>query len=152
MLKYKSIWNAVRSLRGKKDKLSGSSQDADLLSDGKGEALELEESDLEKRVKLWLSESSPPPCTRSTALTAGANTTRQNQEYRFEAHQKMYGMNAKKSSNVVLYHPDFADWKSIHLTYGTPSPENVRPDDIFQFLDDATTSLSKLLVAPFGRE
>jgi hypothetical protein len=149
MLKNKSrIMNAVRSLRGKKDKLSVSSQDSDSLSDGKGEALESEESDLEKRVKQWLSESSPPPCTRSTA---GVNT-RQNQEYRFEAHQQTYIKNAAMSSNVVLYHPDFADWTSIHPTHRTTTPENMRPDDLFQVFDDATTSLSKLLIAPFGRE
>jgi hypothetical protein len=140
MLKNKSrIWNSVRPLRGKKDTLS------DGLSSAKSEEFELD-SELKKRVRQWLSESSLPTDTSSQTSC----NLHQKQERYFDASQCSHGV--EKADAGVLYHPDFADWTSIHPMHDdrTPSPENLRADDFLQVLDDATASLSKLLSAPFG--
>ncbi len=137
-------------MRGKKDKLSENSQADSGSISANVEELQ-SDSELEQRVKRWLSESSLPKDSRSRASCY----TRQNQDCYFDAgHQMDDGSmsDVEKADTGVIYHPDFADWASIHPTQGerTPSPENLRPDDLLQVLDDATASLSKLLSAPFG--
>ena len=140
------LWDAVRSLRGKKDKLLDTSQHSDSISDVKDEEIELE-SELEIRVKLWLSESSAPTFTRSPA------TDCKDQNCYVDACRQIHATPCVElASNDVLYHPDFADWASIHPTQSNraPSPAQIRPNGLLQVLDDATLSLSKLLIAPFG--
>ena len=108
MLKNKArLWNAVRSLRGKKDKLSDSSQDDSDSTATNVEELELD-SELEKRVKRWLSESFPPNDSTSCNY-------RHNQDYDFDSSQHTDGAvgGIEQAEVGVLYHPDFADWAAI---------------------------------------
>ncbi len=143
MLKNKArLWNAVRSLRGKKDKLSESSQDDSDSTSANVEELD-SDSELEKRVKRWLSESFPPHDSRSSASCI---YYRQNQNYDFDSSLHMDGTvgDIEQAETGVLYHPDFADWAAIQ-------DEKRRPDDLLHVFDEATASLSKLLSAPFGR-
>mmetsp|Transcript_25917 Transcript_25917/g.53877 ORF Transcript_25917/g.53877 Transcript_25917/m.53877 type:complete len:149 (-) Transcript_25917:99-545(-) len=141
------LWNAVRSLRGKKDKMPDCSQDNFYLAKDE----DVEESELETRVKRWQSESLPPNGTTSSPAKLKAG---QSEDHYFEANQQVIGTmhDVEQADDEVLFHPDFADWASIHPTLGdrTPSPAEAGPDGLLQVLNDATESLSKLLNAPFG--
>ncbi len=133
------IWNAVRSLRGEKGKSSVDFQDAPAMV----EEPDLE-SELEKRVKQWQSESSPP---KNTTSPAPSSNTYQNQDCYLEVCPQVGGTMENAGE---LYHPDFADWASIHADRTQyrriPSPEKTGPDDLLQILDDATASLSKTIM------
>ncbi len=60
--------------------------------------------------------------------------------------------NSKRSSDVILYHPDFADWTTIQPAKDawSPSREQSRSSDLLQVLDDATAALTRLLSTPFA--
>ena len=143
MLKNKTrLWNAVRSLRGKKDKMPDGSQNNSCSSKDE----EPEESELEARVKQWQSMSFPP---NGAISPAGHNG-----DHYFEANIQVFGAmyDMEQADDAVLFHPDFADWASVHPTLGdrTPSPAEAGPDGLLQVLNGATESLSKLLNASFG--
>jgi hypothetical protein len=152
MLKSKSrLWNAVRSLRGKRGKLLDNTQVTQDDSDSPSvEVEELEpESELERQVKQWLSESFPPQNIGSPA----SFDVHRDQDHRVQGKYRLQiaAGPEENESAMVLYHPDFADWASIHpsqCTMASSSEEN-GPDDLIQVLDGATASLSKLLSAPF---
>jgi hypothetical protein len=141
--------SALRSLRGKK---GGGLQDDSDPATAKIEELQSKselkselksESELQKRVKRWLSESSPPkePTRRNSY---------QNQDMPFEASQQMDGTMAEvvRVRYSEIYHPDFADWAAVYPTH-TFTPEKSKPDEILQAIDAATESLSKVIGVPF---
>ncbi len=100
----------------KKDKMSDSAQD---LSTARIEEFE-SDSELEKRVRLWLSQSFPPKDRRKLA---GCNCI-QNQDNNLGSGHHMEDVG--KADPGVLYHPDFVDWASIHSIQRTPSPEKTK--------------------------
>ena len=151
-MQKRRLWNAVRSLRGKKDKLlpEVSQDDSDSPSFAKVKEQE-SESELEKRVRQWQSQSFLPWEFRSPAsLTAG-----QNQDLYFPTKNKINFLtgDVDKVETGVLFHPDFADWDTIHHDQIQESDgqsfARTGADDLIQVLDDAKKSLSTLLVVPF---
>ena len=149
MLKNKGrLWNAVRSLRGKKDTMPAGSRD-----DSDAPSAKDNESELEKRVRQWQSESFPPREFRSPQASLYAA---QNQDHYFQASQQMDCAmgDVDKAGTGVLYHPDFADWDSIHPDETQDSRRSslarTGADDLIQVLDDAKETLAKLLVVPFS--
>jgi hypothetical protein len=132
------LWNAVKSLRGKRVKWSDGSQDDSESTLARAEEVE-SESELERHVKRWLSESCAP------------------QVLRVDNHRDRYSrmdhstVDFDKPDAVILYHPDFIDWTSINTQESmTSQPTKAGPDDLRQVWDGAAASLSKLLSAPFG--
>jgi hypothetical protein len=153
MRKHKArLWNAVRSLQGKKDKLPvGSQDDSDPLYFANIEELE-SEPELEKRVRQWQAESCHP---REYGSPPAYLKSGQIQGRSFQVNQQVgCAMGDVDNADAgVLYHPDFADWASIHhdQTQGSWSSSHAQAgaDDIAQVLDEAKASLSRLLGAPF---
>ena len=148
MLKNKArLWNAVRSLRGKKDAIP-----VDYQGDSVAPPAKDKKSELENRIRQWQSESFHPREIRSPPASLNAG---QDQDHYFQANQQMeYAVGDEGSAYLgELYHPDFADWDSIHLyeiqDSRSSSLTKNGADDLIQVLDDAKESLSKLLGTPF---
>ncbi len=111
-------------------------------------------SDLEKRVRQWLKESSPP----SARLLS--NLQRQHKQYfddtvyeqKNQRRTVLSTHDPPGSTNMVLFHPDFADWTSVQPNHDDWKTAKSESPDLHHILDDAASTLSKLLGAPFRRE
>jgi hypothetical protein len=146
------VWGAVKSLRGKKDKLPELSKGSQDDSNSPSAEVEESESDseLEKRVKQWLSESSHPKDSR--AQPSGFNN-RKSQDGYFAANRHLDGAACDVARvHSEIYHPDFVDWAAaIQPTQEdkTIVYEKNIPDDLLQVLEGTTASISQLLSTPF---
>ena len=142
------IKGRARSLRGIKDKLREYSQDNVDTVSAKVEELD-SESELEKRVKRWLSENISPIDSGSSAARCN---THQNQANYYEANQQLDDTAADTTTVTYseIYHPDFADWAVVvYPTQGEETPMKTKSDEILQVIDSATESLSKMMGVPF---
>jgi hypothetical protein len=137
----------------------------------KKEVQPIEDTELESRVKKWLVESGPPDAVdilkpnKYQLREHHQYGARQNTTFKHDSRRHLHSNHRSPRSSdetpavvsSVLYHPDFADWKTCGLAADAsaekrkePTPEQNGSVDLFRVFDDAQASLSLLLSAPFG--
>jgi hypothetical protein len=116
------------------------------------------EDELASRVRQWIKDSKPPRlCTRFRGQPISedflANILEDEAKEDYDACILEHEANAAQkisSSDIALYHPDFADWSSVKMANAQRS-SSARPSP-FKALDDATASISNLFRVSFDRQ
>lgn len=138
----KNSWNPVRILRRKTSKKSKESAKQDAAEHADSACIECREEELGNRVKQWLKDSKPPISNGRKKMPIF-----EFEEISEDTEDTTYVKKGKVSDAGpgILYHPDFADWKSSMTS--TSSPPKIGPSTI---LDDAILSFSDFFRVPFN--
>ena len=149
MLRSKSFDSIMRSVRVKKVR------EGERENDVEDNEVDKELRELDDRVKKWLQESCPPSRSTPTFTDDEFQLERKGRNTKIHAKRRNSMQETRERSQTcstlggesctILYHPDFADWKSCETEHTASSSLDRNNSPImFNLLDGAHTSISRL--------